>query len=125
MMLKLSIEVEDSKLSYACDRYATSKRDYVPMLVFASVTGTFSSIKSLTAVLQSKRNHGISIDGKVAVIYPKWYLVARQKLPKHDAVHAVLVAKLDGLLFGDLDRELARYLRSDRIDWLLGLRQRK
>ncbi|AMV35724.1 hypothetical protein VN12_26765 [Pirellula sp. SH-Sr6A] len=116
--MKATVKSSDLELTVDVDRFTTAgtnifDRSYIGMISFVA---TESVAKSVIAVLHlGKRGGWIEMEDESFTVYPEGYEIRRMKLPRYRAVHVVAVAKVKGLLFGELEPALAAYLKSPEI----------
>lgn len=84
-------------------------------LVAMSFVATASIMKAvLAAVRAQKRHQYVRLNHTDVSLSQAGYHIATQRLPRFDMVHAVMLAKDDNLIFGDVREQLGRYLLSPR-----------
>lgn len=115
-MIKLKARSEDLLLSVDVDRVAWTTEGHLAMISFVA---TESTAKSVIAMLQAcKRSscfEGASASQFRMVLSPLGYRIAKSKLGRFNAVHVVAVARIDGLIFGDLHESLSDFILSSQI----------
>jgi len=115
-MIDIGVHTEDSRLTLRCDRAVWAGPNYGEALLMASCVGSSSSVKALTALVQSGKARGLLLATASMRTVEEGYNIAKAKLGRFDAVHAVIVAKYPGLFFGDMQSGVRNYILSDAID---------
>ncbi len=124
-MIRLTARSEDLSIGVDVDRFAQLDTGELAMISFVA---TDSAAKSVIAMLQAgKKSSSFTSSNSSRYqisLSPAGYRITKAKLGRFSAVHVVAIAKVPGLMFGDLAESLEAYLFSNEIntpilpDWI-------
>jgi hypothetical protein len=116
-MIRLTARSEDLAIGVDVDRFASLDTGELAMISFVA---TDSVAKSVIAMLQAGKKAsaftGANASRFQVSLSQSGYRITRAKLGRFSAVHVVAIAKVPGLMFGDLAESLEAYLFSNEIN---------
>lgn len=115
-MIEIQVSTDDSVLTLKCDRAVWDGDGLYQKLAMASFAGSSSSVKAMNALIQSGKARGLVLDSKRLFMNEDGYTITKAKMGRFDAVHAVAVANVPGMFFGDLMEGVRNFILSDAID---------
>jgi hypothetical protein len=114
-MIRPTATSEDLSIGVDVDRFASLDTGELAMISFAS---TDSAAKAIIAMLHATKKSSSFTRGNAGCKIPlsqAGYRITRTKLGRFSAVHVVAIAKVPGLMFGDLAEALEAHLFSSEI----------
>jgi len=115
-MIRLTATSEDLSIGVDVDRFASLDTGELAMISFVS---TDSAAKAVIAMLQATKKSSSFARGNSGFKIPlsqAGYRITRAKLGRFSAVHVVGIAKVPGLMFGNLAEALEAHLFSSEIN---------
>ena len=116
-MIRFIAKSEDLSIGVDVDRFASLDTGELAMISFVS---TDSAAKAVIAMLQATKKSSSfarsNVSGFQIPLSQAGYRITRAKLGRFSAVHVVAIAKVPGLMFGDLAEALEAHLFSSEIN---------